>query len=214
MKLLTLILFIRSCEVSAKRLFPNFVFLDAPFNHNEKWDINDPDRYKYEIATMGCRTRVFENVNGEKTSVGRGNISFTSINMPRLAIRAKLDAERELGGASEDEIQKLAIETVYDRVRNMSLFVGKQLADRFSFQKTALARQFPFMMSNGIWNGGESLNLNEEVGEVLASGTLGIGFIGGHNAMMALFGKGHGSDDKAYETLYKAVKIIKETAEE
>lgn len=95
-------LFIRSCEVSSKRLFPNFVFLDAPFNHNEKWDINDPDRYKYEIATMGCRTRVFENVNGEKTSVGRGNISFTSINMPRLAIRAKLDAERELNGASEN----------------------------------------------------------------------------------------------------------------
>ena len=207
-------LFIRSCEVSAKRLFPNFVFLDAPFNHNEKWDINDPDRYKYEIATMGCRTRVFENVNGEKTSVGRGNISFTSINMPRLAIRAKLDAEMELAGASEAEIQELAVEKFYDRVRDMSLFVGKQLADRFSFQKTALARQFPFMMSNGIWNGGEALSLNEEVGDVLASGTLGIGFIGGHNAMMALFGKGHGSDDRAYETLYKSVKIMKDTSEE
>ena len=71
-------LFIRACEVSSKRLFPNFVFLDAPFNHNEKWDINDPDRYQYEIATMGCRTRVFENIVGEKTSIGRGNVSFTS----------------------------------------------------------------------------------------------------------------------------------------
>ncbi len=207
-------LFIRSCEVSSKRLFPNFVFLDAPFNINEKWDINDPDRYKYEIATMGCRTRVFENVLGEKSSVGRGNISFTSINMPRLAIKAKLEATAELGEATDEAIADLAAEKFFKKVREMSLFVGKQLADRFSFQRTALARQFPFMMSNGIWAGGENLGLNEEVGTALASGTLGIGFIGGHNAMMALYGEGHGKNEKAYDTLYKAVEIMKTTAEE
>lgn len=207
-------LFIRACEVSSKRLFPNFVFLDAPFNVHEKWDINDPDRYQYEIATMGCRTRVFENVLGEKTSVGRGNVSFTSINMPRLAIKAKMEAAAELEEGSSEAVSDLAAEKFFEKVREMSLFVGRQLADRFAFQKTALARQFPFMMSNGIWAGGEDLDLNEEVGKVFASGTLGIGFIGGHNAMMALYGEGHGKNDKAYDTLYKAVEIMKTTAEE
>jgi len=208
-------LFIRACEVSSKRLFPNFVFLDAPFNHNDKWDINDPDRYKYEIATMGCRTRVFENVVGEKTSIGRGNVSFTSINMPRLAIKAKFEAVAALGeDATNEAIEALATENFFDMVREMALFVGKQLKDRFAFQKSALSRQFPFMMSNGIWGGGEELGLNDEVGDVLASGTLGIGFIGGHNAMMALYGEGHGKNDKAFDTLYKAVDIMKTTAEE
>lgn len=208
-------LFIRACEVSSKRLFPNFVFLDAPFNHNDKWDINDPDRYKYEIATMGCRTRVFENIVGEKTSVGRGNVSFTSINMPRLAIKAKYQAVEELGAAATKEsIEALATTKFFELVREMSLFVGKQLKDRFDFQKSALSRQFPFMMSNGIWDGGQHLDLNEEVGDVFASGTLGIGFIGGHNAMMALYGEGHGKNDTAFDTLYKAIDIMKTTAEE
>ncbi len=207
-------LFIRACDVSSKRLFPNFVFLDAPFNHHEAWNINDPDRYKYEIATMGCRTRVFENVVGDKTSIGRGNISFTSMNMPRLAIKAKMDATGELPNGTPEELEELTREKFYENVREMALFIGKQLFDRFSFQKTALARQFPFMMANGIWAGGEDLDLNQEVDSVLASGTLGIGFIGGHNSMVALYGSGHGHNEKAYDTLYRAVEIIKETAEE
>ncbi|RUA06289.1 MAG: anaerobic ribonucleoside triphosphate reductase [Fusobacteria bacterium] len=204
-------LFIRACEVTSKRLFPNFVFLDTPFNFNEKWDINDPKRYLHEVATMGCRTRVFENVRGEKTSIGRGNISFTSINMPRLAIKSKLEAIEKLGENSS-EIETLATELFHKNVKETAYFVANQLKDRFEFQGSALARQFPFMMENGIWNGGQDLNPHDEVRDTFASGTLGIGFIGGHNAMMALYGEGHGQSQKAYDTLYEAVKSIKEIA--
>ena len=85
-------LFKLAIRVSAKRMFPNFSFLDAPFNRHEKWRIDDPDRFRYEVATMGCRTRVFEDLHGEKTSWGRGNLSFTSMNLPRLAIEAVREA--------------------------------------------------------------------------------------------------------------------------
>jgi ribonucleoside-triphosphate reductase len=94
----------------------------------------------------------------------------------------------------------------------MAHFVANQLKDRFEFQGTAVARQFPFMMENGIWSGGENLNYNDEVRDAFASGTLGIGFIGGHNAMMALYGEGHGRNEKAYNTLYKAVEDIRNIA--
>ena len=208
-------LFIRACEVTSKRLFPNFVFLDTPFNFNEKWDINDPDRYLHEVATMGCRTRVFENVRGEKTSIGRGNVSFTSINMPRIAIKAKLEATAKLGeNTPSKEIETLATEIFLNNVKEMAHFVANQLKDRFEFQGSALARQFPFMMENGIWDGGQNLNSHDEVRDTFASGTLGIGFIGGHNSMMALYGEGHGKSELAYNTLYEAVKSIKDIASE
>ncbi|MGB6128966.1 MAG: anaerobic ribonucleoside triphosphate reductase, partial [Psychrilyobacter sp.] len=206
-------LFIRACEVTSKRLFPNFVFLDTPFNFHEKWDINDPDRYLYEVATMGCRTRVFENVRGDKTSIGRGNVSFTSINMPRLAIKARKEAVERLG-ADSSEVQTLAVELFHKNVKNMANFVASQLKDRFEFQGSAVARQFPFMMENGIWDGGQNLGPNDEVRDTFASGTLGIGFIGGHNAMMALYGEGHGKNENAYNTLYKAVSEIRDVATE
>lgn len=206
-------LFIRACEVTSKRLFPNFVFLDTPFNFHEKWDINDPDRYLYEVATMGCRTRVFENVRGDKTSIGRGNVSFTSINMPRLAIKARKEAVERLG-ADSAEVQTLAVELFHKNVKNMANFVASQLKDRFEFQGSAVARQFPFMMENGIWDGGQNLGPNDEVRDTFASGTLGIGFIGGHNAMMALYGEGHGKNENAYNTLYKAVSEIRDVATE
>ena len=206
-------LFIRACEVTSKRLFPNFVFLDTPFNFHEKWDINDPDRYLYEVATMGCRTRVFENVRGDKTSIGRGNVSFTSINMPRLAIKARKEAIERLG-ADSSEVETLAVELFHENVKKMSYFVAAQLKDRFEFQGSAVARQFPFMMENGIWDGGQNLGPNDDVRDTFASGTLGIGFIGGHNAMMALYGEGHGKNDKAYNTLYKAVSDMKDIATE
>ena len=204
-------LYIRACEVTSKRLFPNFVFLDTPFNSHEKWDINDPNRYLYEVATMGCRTRVFENVRGDKTSIGRGNVSFTSINMPRLAIKAREEAVEKLGENSP-ELETLAVEIFHKNVKKMANFVASQLKDRFEFQGSAVARQFPFMMENGIWDGGQNLNPNDEVRETFGSGTLGIGFIGGHNAMMALYGEGHGKNEKAYNTLYKAVSDIKDIA--
>ena len=81
-------LLLESCRTTSHALFPNFVFLDTPFNKHELWKEDDPKRYHYEIATMGCRTRVFENINGLKTSIGRGNLSFTTMNLPRLAIEA------------------------------------------------------------------------------------------------------------------------------
>ena len=99
-------LLLKACQTTAKALFPNFMFLDAPFNQNEKWRADDPKRYIYELATMGCRTRVFENVAGEKSSLGRGNLSFTTLNMPRLAIEARIKAENLI----EDERNKDAIE--------------------------------------------------------------------------------------------------------
>ena len=146
-------LFIRACEVTSKRLFPNFVFLDTPFNFHEKWDINDPNRYLYEVATMGCRTRVFENVRGDKTSIGRGNVSFTSINMPRLAIKARKEAIERLGENSV-EAETLSVELFHKNLKEMAYFVASQLKDRFEFQGSAVARQFPFMMEKwylGWW---------------------------------------------------------------
>ena len=207
-------LFLKACRTTAKALFPNFMFLDTPFNQNEKWNPNDPKRYRYELATMGCRTRVFENLNGEKTSLGRGNLSFTTMNLPRLAIEARREAERTPGNQSQESIEQHAKELFLQSVHHMSEFIGEQLYVRYQYQRTALARQFPFMMSNDVWKGGGKLNPNDEVGDVLKQGTLGIGFIGGHNAMTALYGTGHGHNRKAWNTLYEAIEEMNRVADE
>ena len=207
-------LFLKACRTTAKALFPNFMFLDTPFNQNEKWNPNDPKRYRYELATMGCRTRVFENLNGEKTSLGRGNLSFTTMNLPRLAIEARREAERTSGNQSQEAIEQHAKELFLQSVHRMSEFIGEQLYVRYQYQRTALARQFPFMMSNDVWKGGGKLNPNDEVGDVLKQGTLGIGFIGGHNAMTALYGTGHGHNRKAWNTLYEAIEEMNRVADE
>ena len=199
-------LLLQACQTTAKALFPNFMFLDTPFNKNEKWKANDPKRYIYELAPMGCRTRVFENVAGEKSSLGRGNLSFTTLNMPRLAIEARIKAENLIEDErNKDAIEQKAKEIFMESVHNMATLVADQLYERYQYQRTALARQFPFMMGNDVWKGGAALNPNEQVGDVLRSGTLGIGFIGGHNAMVALYGEGHGHSQKAWDTLYEAV---------
>lgn len=207
-------LFLKACRTTAKALFPNFMFLDTPFNKNENWKADDPKRYKYELATMGCRTRVFENLNGEKTSLGRGNLSFTTMNMPRLAIEARIKAENMADANNKDAVEKMAKEIFIESVKEMSEFIAEQLYTRYQYQKTALARQFPFMMGNNVWKGGGKLGPNDEVGDVLNQGTLGIGFIGGHNAMMALYGQGHGHCKKAWETLYQAIETMNEVAKE
>lgn len=207
-------LFLKACRTTAKALFPNFMFLDTPFNQHEKWDANDPKRYRYELATMGCRTRVFENLNGEKTSLGRGNLSFTTMNLPRLAIEARIKAESMSDCQSQDAIERLAKEIFISSVHDMAVFIAEQLYTRYQYQRTALARQFPFMMSNNVWKGGGNLNPNDEVGDVLNQGTLGIGFIGGHNAMVALYGQGHGHSQKAWDTLYEAVEEMNHVADE
>lgn len=207
-------LFLKACRTTAKALFPNFMFLDTPFNQHEKWDASDPKRYRYELATMGCRTRVFENLNGEKTSLGRGNLSFTTMNLPRLAIEARIKAESMSDCQSQDAIERLAKEIFISSVHDMAVFIAEQLYTRYQYQRTALARQFPFMMSNNVWKGGGNLNPNDEVGDVLNQGTLGIGFIGGHNAMVALYGQGHGYCQKAWDTLYEAVEEMNHVADE
>ena len=206
-------LFLQACRTTAKALFPNFMFLDTPFNKHEKWSADDPKRYRYELATMGCRTRVFENLNGEKTSLGRGNLSFTTMNLPRLAIEAHRKAESLTNETPEGKLQK-AKEFFLQSVHSMAEFIAEQLYIRYQYQRTALARQFPFMMGNNVWKGGGTLHPNEEVGDVLKQGTLGIGFIGGHNAMMALYGQGHGHNQQAWNTLYEAIEEMNKVAED
>jgi anaerobic ribonucleoside-triphosphate reductase len=207
-------LLIKTTITTAKRLFPNFVFLDATYNKHELWKMDDPHKYKHEVATMGCRTRVFENVVGEKTSIGRGNLSFTTINFPRLAVESKNEILAENSTIDAASLEDKAIERFYEKVKEYTTFVAEQLKERYEFQRTALAKQFPFMMRNDIWKGGNTLMGNDEIGSVIDSGTLGIGFIGGHNALVALTGKGHGDSPKAYNTLVKALEIMNETVDE
>ena len=207
-------LLLLACKTTSHALFPNFVFLDTPFNQHELWRADDPKRYLHEIATMGCRTRVFENICGPKTSVGRGNLSFTTMNLPRLAIEASRRAQRELPTAPVEQQQERARVLFLESVREMATFIGDQLHERYLYQRSALARQFPFMMGNDVWKGGAALAPQDEVGSVFDSGTLGIGFIGGHNAMMALYGEGHGRSDRSWQTLYDAVQVINEVVRE
>ena len=207
-------LLLLACKTTSHALFPNFLFLDTPFNQHELWRADDPKRYLHEIATMGCRTRVFENVCGPKTSVGRGNLSFTTMNLPRLAIEASRRAQRELPTAPVEQQQERARALFLESVREMATFIGDQLHERYLYQRSALARQFPFMMGNDVWKGGAALAPQDEVGSVFDSGTLAIGFIGGHNAMMALYGEGHGRSDRSWQTLYDAVQVINEVVRE
>lgn len=206
-------LFLKACKTTAKDLFPNFLFLDTDFNRNEAWKADDPQRYKYEITSMGCRTRVYENINGEKTSLGRGNLSFTTMNMPRLAIEARIKAESMIESGKKEAVEMKAKELFLKAVHEKAELIAEQLYTRYQYQRTALARQFPFMMGNNVWKGGGNLLPSDTVGDVLKSGTLGIGFIGGHNAMMALYGEGHGKSKKAWDTLYQAVQEINEVVE-
>ncbi|MBP3533514.1 MAG: anaerobic ribonucleoside-triphosphate reductase, partial [Alistipes sp.] len=134
-----------ACKVAARRFFPNFVNLDATFNQHEKWNENDPKRYLYEVATMGCRTRVFENRYGEKTSVARGNLSFSTINIVRLAIECM-----------EIEDKQARIDKFFEKLDEILEITASQLCDRYDFQKTALAKQFPLLMS-ALWAGSENL---------------------------------------------------------
>ncbi len=174
-----------ACKVTARRFFPNFLNLDATFNHHEKWNAADPERYKYEVATMGCRTRVFENRFGEKTSIGRGNMSFTTVNIVRIAIECM---------NIKDEEERLA--RFFKKLDEVLDITARQLNERFDFQKTALVKQFPLLMSR-LWNGAEKLGPNDTIEPVINQGTLGIGFIGLAECLIALTGKHHGESEEA-----------------
>lgn len=174
-----------ACKVTAKRFFPNFVNLDASFNYSEKWRADDPKRYMHEIATMGCRTRVFENRFGDKQSVARGNLSFSTINLPGLALSVMNIADK-----------KERLHTFFDKLTYAINITGKQLYERYQFQCTALAKQFPLLMS-GMWIGSENLKSDDEVRDVLKHGTLGVGFIGLAECLIALCGHHHGESEEA-----------------
>jgi len=191
-----------ACKVTARRFFPNFVNLDATFNQHDKWRADDPQRYLYEIATMGCRTRVFENRYGEKTSVGRGNLSFTTINIVRLAIEC-------MGILDKEE----RIRAFFKKLDNVLEIAARQLCDRFNFQKTALVKQFPLLMSR-LWNGSESLKPTDTIESVINQGTLGIGFIGLAECLIALVGKHHGESDEAQQLGLKIVSHMRSRANE
>ncbi len=188
-------LFQLAMKVSAKRLFPNFAFLDAPFNL-QYYKPGHPDT---ECAYMGCRTRVIGNTYDPEHEIvtGRGNLSFTSINLPRLAIKAagNVDAFFE----SLDKMMDLVIE---------------QLLERFKIQSEKLARNYPFLMGQGVWLGSDKLKPNDSVGEVLKQGTLSVGFIGLAETLKALIGKHHGESQEAQNLGLEIIGFMRNRVDE
>ena len=186
-----------ACKVSARRFFPNFVNLDAPYNHHELWNPEDPKRYQYEVATMGCRTRVFENRFGPKTSIGRGNLSFTTINIVKLAIEC-------MGIENREE----RIHEFFHKLDWALEIAARQLNERFNFQKTALKKQFPLLMG-ALWLDSEKLGENDTIESVINHGTLGIGFIGLAETLIALTGKHHGESHESQELGLRIVTFMR-----
>lgn len=191
-----------SCKVTARRFFPNYLNLDATYNVHEDWDENDPRRFEKEVATMGCRTRVFENRHGDKTSIGRGNLSFTTINIVKLALEC-MDMEG-LDTKKREFFKKL---------QKCIDVAAEQLYDRYVFQCTAIKKQFPMLMS-GMWLESEKLSPDDSVKNILKHGTLGIGFIGLAEALIALTGKHHGEDEKAQELGIEIVEYMNKKIKE
>jgi ribonucleoside-triphosphate reductase len=171
-------LFQLACRVSAKRLFPNFSFLDAPFNL-QYYKKGKPET---EATYMGCRTRVLGNVYDPDNEIafGRGNLSFTSINLPRIAIKSNG-----------------SIEWFFEELEHKLELVTRQLLDRYEIQAAKKVRNFPFLMGQGIWIGSDQLGPDDQIGEILKHGTLSAGFIGLAEALTALTGNHHGQSDKA-----------------
>ena len=187
-----------ACKVTARRFFPNFLNLDATFNQNSNWKTDDPERYLWEVATMGCRTRVFENRFGPKTSVARGNLSFTTINIVKLAIECM-----EIAGKEE------RINAFFAKLDHILEVTAKQLDDRFQFQKTAFAKQFPLLMTK-LWIDCDKLQPTDTIESVLNQGTLGIGFIGLAECLKALVGKHHGESEKAQALGLKIITYMRD----
>lgn len=186
-----------ACKVTARRFFPNFLNLDATFNQSEAWKADDPKRYMHEVATMGCRTRVFENKYGMKTSVGRGNLSFSTINIVRLAIECMDITDKEA-----------RINSFFAKLDNMLDVAARQLNERYDFQKTAMAKQFPLLMRS-LWTGAEELSPDETIEKVINQGTLSIGFIGLAECLKALVGAHHGESDEAQQLGLRIVDYMR-----
>lgn len=191
-------LYLLACKVSARRFFPNFLNLDATFNQHDEWKEDDPLRYNYEVATMGCRTRVFENRFGKKTSIGRGNLSFSTLNLVRIALECK-----------EMATDKERVECFFEKLDHMLELAALQLHRRYEFQKTAAPKQFPLLMSV-LWEGCEQLANENTIEKVANQGTLGIGFIGLAEALVALVGKHHGENEDAQKLGLKIVTFMRD----
>ena len=191
-----------ACKVTARRFFPNFLNLDASFNQDADWKADDPKRYVHEVATMGCRTRVFENRYGERTSIGRGNLSFSTINIVKLALECR-----------EEQDEQKRIDMFMAKLDQMLEITAKQLDDRFQFQKTAFAKQFPLLMQC-LWVGADKLKPMDTIESVINQGTLGIGFIGLAECLVALIGKHHGESEKAQELGLKIITYMRDRVNE
>ncbi|MDH2889404.1 anaerobic ribonucleoside triphosphate reductase [Bacillus cytotoxicus] len=184
-------LFELALETTAERLFPNFSFLDAPFNA-AYYD----ESHESEACYMGCRTRVMANIHGEENAIGRGNLSFTSINLVKLAL---------ISGSKEAFFEAL----------QYYLDLGvRQLLERFAYQCTKKARDFQFLYSQGVWRGGEKLQPEDSVAEILKQGTLSIGFIGLAECLVALTGKHHGEDEGTWQLGYEIVRFMRQKMDE
>jgi len=188
-------LFKLAMKCSTKRLFPNFSFIDAPFNKQYYKE----GRPETEIAYMGCRTRVISN-DYDKTNeivAGRGNLSFTSINLPRLAISAKGDLQK-----------------FFDSLDSNISIVVEQLLERFEIQARKKARNFPFLMGQGVWLGSDTLKPDDEIREIIKHGSLTIGFIGLAECLKALIGKHHGESQSAQKLGLEIVGLMRKRMDE
>ena len=184
-------LFRLACKVSAKRLFPNFSFLDAPFN----LQYYKPGDYNSEVAYMGCRTRVMGNVHDRSREVtcGRGNLSFTTINLPRIGIEARGNWD-----------------LFYHMLDARIDLVFRQLLHRFGIQCGKKVRNYPFLMGQGVWIDSDSLGIDDSVAEVLKHGTLSVGFIGLAETLKAMTGKHHGESEESYRIGLDIIRHMRE----
>ena len=193
-------LFRLSCEVSAKRLFPNFSFIDSPFN----LEGYDPNNYETEVGYMGCRTRVLGNhVDPSKAiTPGRGNLSFTSINLPRLGIKHGI-----VSGKTD-------LDGFFKELGELEDLVKDELLERFEYQCTKHVYNFPFLLGQGVWIDSEKLKPGDRLRKVLKHGTLTVGFIGLAECLKALIGKHHGESEEAQKLGLKIVKFMRDKVDE
>ena len=196
-------LFKKSMQVSAKRLFPNFCFIDAPYNLK----YYKPGDYRTEIATMGCRTRVFASVFPESDGIvtGRGNCSFTTVNLVRIGIKH---------GIALGERKEADWDGFYTELGEKMDLVKDELLERFEFQANQHVRNFPFLMGQGNWFGSEKLGMNDTLREVIKHGTLSIGFIGLAETLVAMIGKHHGEDADARELGLDIITFMRERCDD
>lgn len=186
-------------RVSSKRLFPNFSFLDSPFNL-QYYIQGKPES---EVAYMGCRTRVMGNVCGEELTDGRGNLSFTTVNLPRLGILHG----QVLGGKTD-------IDGFYKDLDKVIDLVIDQLLERYEVQCAKRVKNFPFLMGQGIWRGSEDLSFNDTLEDIVKQGTLTIGFIGLAESLVALTGKHHGESEESRKLGYEIIEHMRKRMDE